>query len=76
MFPRWGDWNIEYTKKGVWNMRRRRATRTLAVLLAVVGAYRFRQSGLDVKGVLRNIVQGAAASVVEGLGQVRRQISV
>jgi len=52
------------------------ATRMVAVLLAVVGAYRFRQSGLDVKGVLRNIVQGAVASVLEGLGQVRRQISV
>jgi cation diffusion facilitator CzcD-associated flavoprotein CzcO len=54
-FPKWDDWNIAYTNKGIWNMRRIRAMRVLAVTLAVVGAYRVRQSGLgvrDAKGAL------------------------
>ncbi|KAF2832951.1 FAD/NAD(P)-binding domain-containing protein [Ophiobolus disseminans] len=77
-FPRWSDWNIEYTSKGIWNMRRRRATRILAMVLAIVGAYRLRRSGMgvgDVKRMLQKLVRGSAASVLQVLGDVRRQVS-
>ncbi|KAF1841159.1 FAD/NAD(P)-binding domain-containing protein [Cucurbitaria berberidis CBS 394.84] len=60
-FPKWDDWNIAYTSKGIWNIRRTKATRLLSVALAVVGAYRARQVGLglkDIKAVLRKLVQG------------------
>lgn len=59
-----------YTKKGIWNIRRRRFTRTLAVLLAIVGGYRFKQSGLglkDLRSMLQNVVQGCVASVMQAV---------
>lgn len=51
----------------------------LAILLAVVGAYRFRQSGLgvrDVKSAIRNIVQGSVASLVQLWGLARKRVAV
>jgi cation diffusion facilitator CzcD-associated flavoprotein CzcO len=79
MFPKWDDWNIVYTKKGVWNIRKTRAIRGLAVLLAVVGAWRLSQSGLgfgDLKGVMRNVLQGSIASLRQLAGVVREQIRI
>jgi cation diffusion facilitator CzcD-associated flavoprotein CzcO len=78
-FPKWNHWNIEYTKKGIWNIRRARAMRTLATLLAVVGAYRARQHGLgfaNIKGVLQSIVQGSVASLAYLGAVVKKQITV
>lgn len=54
-------------------------TRVLAILLAVVGAYRFRQSGLgvrDVKGAIRNVLQGSVASLVQVWGLARERLVV
>ena len=79
MFPKWDDWNIAYTKRGIWNIRRTRATRALAVLLAVVGAYRLRQSGMgfrDIKDAIRSLVQGSVASLGELLTLLRKQLTV
>jgi hypothetical protein len=53
--------------------------RALAILLAVVGAYRVRRSGLgvrDVKGVMRNIVQGSMVSLVQVWELVKKQVTV
>lgn len=78
-FPKWSDWNIVYTRKGIWNMRRRRATRVLAAVLAIVGAYRFRQSGLgvkDFKGMLQKVVQDSLASLVELRTVLQKQVGV
>jgi hypothetical protein len=72
-FPRWGDWNIEYTKKGMARMRVRRLVRTLAVVLAVGGMWRLRRSGLgvrDVSALVRGVVEGS----VRNLGQVAEMV--
>ncbi|KAH3918183.1 hypothetical protein HBI56_144170 [Parastagonospora nodorum] len=77
MWPKWADWNIEYTKKGLWNQRKMRAMRALAVLLAIVGAYRIRQSGKRVKDVresMRRAVEGAVGRAVQVLGVLREGI--
>jgi hypothetical protein len=53
--------------------------RTLAVLLAVVGAYRARQNGLglaSIKGVMRSIVQGSVASLAQLGAVVKKQMTV
>lgn len=79
MFPKWNDWNIAYTKKGIWAQQRTRATRLLAILLAIVGAYRLRQSGTgfrDVKDAIRSLVQGSVASLGELWAVLRKQIAV
>jgi len=65
-FPKWDDWNIAYTSKGVAKMRRTKAFRLLTLALAVVGAYKVRQSGLglqDIKAVLKNFLQGYVARI-------------
>jgi cation diffusion facilitator CzcD-associated flavoprotein CzcO len=78
-FPKWDDWNIAYTRKGIWSIRKTRAMRGLAVLLAVIGAYRARRSGLgirDAKGLMRSIIRGSLASLGQVVGMVREQIKV
>jgi len=68
LFPKWADWNIEYTKKGVAQKRKTRAVRLLALVLLAGGAYRLRQSGLgvkDVKAFLQNEVQRSVARIFQ-----------
>jgi hypothetical protein len=68
LFPKWADWNIEYTKKGVAQKRKTRAVRVLALALLVGGAYRLRQSGLsvkDLKAFVRKEVQGSVARIFQ-----------
>jgi hypothetical protein len=74
-FPRWNDWNIEYTNKGIAKMRARRAVRTLALMLAIGGVWRFKQSGLglkDVKSLLRGAVQGSIGNLNEVWEMMRK----
>ena len=52
--------------------------RTLAVVLAIVGAYRVRRRGLgvrDVKVTLQSVMQGSLASVLQILRQVKKQVA-
>jgi cation diffusion facilitator CzcD-associated flavoprotein CzcO len=76
-FPRWGDWNIEYTSKGIARKRMRAAARGLAVVLLVGGLVKAKRSGLgvgDVKGLLGGAVQVYVASVKEAWGMVRNAV--
>jgi hypothetical protein len=78
-FPKWDDWNITYTKKGIAKMRMRRAVRVLVVVLAVGGLWRLKLSGLrvnDVKGSLRCVLQGGVASVMDFWAIVRNAVLV
>lgn len=73
-FPKWNDWNIEYTNKGIARIRARRVVRALALVLVIGGAWRLWQSGLglkDVKGLLRGAVQASFRNIME----VREMIS-
>ncbi|KAF2706664.1 FAD/NAD(P)-binding domain-containing protein [Pleomassaria siparia CBS 279.74] len=68
LFPKWDDWNIEYTSKGRAQKRKTLAVRLLALILMVGGAYRLRQSGLgatDLKAFLRSGLQGVMSSVLQ-----------
>ena len=75
-FPRYNDWNIAYTSKGVSKIRRTRALRLLSATLAVVGVYRWRKSGLgvtDIRGMLQNVLQGVLATAVQAWTHVKNQ---
>ena len=50
MFPKWSDWNIQYTRKGLIKRRISQLVRTVALLTAILGAYYIRK---DVRGGLR-----------------------
>jgi hypothetical protein len=74
--PKWSDWNIEYTKKGKLHMVRTRTIRLLAVTLAMMAAYRAHQNGVsltDVKGVIRQMMQGSLARLLHVLTRAREQ---
>ncbi|CAG5156972.1 uncharacterized protein ALTATR162_LOCUS4765 [Alternaria atra] len=76
-FPRWNDWNIEYTNKGIARMRARRVVRTLALVLAIGGVWRFKQSRLglkDVKSLLRGAVQGSIGNLNEVWEMMRKAL--
>jgi cation diffusion facilitator CzcD-associated flavoprotein CzcO len=78
MFPRWQDWNIEYTQKGIMRMRVRRAVRGLAVVLLIGGLVKARQSGLgvgDVKRLVGGVVQVYVASVRDAWGMLRNAVT-
>lgn len=77
-FPKYNDWNIAYTSKGVSKIRRTRALRLLSVLLAIIGVYRWRKSGLsvgDIKGMLERVLHSALATAVEAYTLVKEKAS-
>lgn len=78
-FPKWDDWNIAYTSKGIAKVRQRKAIRLLTVALAIVGAYRIRQSGLgvqDAKDAMRGLVQGLLGRLVQLWTLVKSQVAL
>lgn len=50
MFPKWSDWNIRYTTKGLIKRRAGQTLRALALIAIIVGLYYIRK---DVRGGLR-----------------------
>lgn len=45
MFPKWKDWNLEYTPKGILRERLRKTLQYGLFVGAVVGAYQLKKSG-------------------------------
>ena len=79
MFPRWEDWNIEYTRKGRMKMWMRRVVRGLAVVLLVGGLVKARRSGLgvgDVKRLVGGVIGAYVESVRDAWGMVRNAVMV
>ena len=50
MFPKWSDWNIQYTTKGLLKQRIKQTLRIVTFLAGIVGLYSVRK---DVRGGLR-----------------------
>lgn len=50
MFPKWSDWNIQYTTKGLIKQRAKQTLRVVTLLASIVGLYYIRK---DVRGGLR-----------------------
>jgi len=75
-FPKYYHWNIAYTSKGLSKTRRTRALRMLGVTLAIIGVYRWRKSGLglkDIRGMMRNVLQGVLATAVQAWTVLKAQ---
>ena len=45
MFPKWSDWDIGYTRKGLIKRRIRQSLKFIAFAASIVGLYRMRWSG-------------------------------
>lgn len=50
MFPKWSDWNIQYTTKGLIKQRIKQTLRVVTLFTSIVGLYYIRK---DVRGGLR-----------------------
>lgn len=64
MFPKWSDWNIRYTTKGLVKQRVRQTLRVLALVAMIVGLYYIRK---DVRGGLRALDSFVKQNVKSGL---------
>lgn len=49
MFPRWSDWNIQYSSKGLIKQRIKQTVWTLLLAVGIMGGYYIRK---DVRGGL------------------------
>lgn len=76
MFPKWSDWNIEYTRKGLLKLQIQRALRVLAFIFTIYAAYTIRR---DVRGGLkafREVILGYVRRITHGiLGGLDRGVS-
>ncbi|KAF2189724.1 FAD/NAD(P)-binding domain-containing protein, partial [Zopfia rhizophila CBS 207.26] len=76
LFPKWSDWNVAYTKKGLAKKRTRQAMRLLTFAILIIGVHRIRQSGLgirDVKAHFQSLLQGVLAKAVQHWNLVKDQ---
>ena len=68
MFPKWSDWQIQYTTKGLIKRRICRTMKLLALAALIVGAYYLRK---DFQGGLKSlrtvIVQSTRLGLLRGL---------
>lgn len=75
MFPKWSDWNIQYTTKGLIKHRISRMIRTFILAATIVGAYYIRK---DVRGGLRTFLslirQNSIAGLLNVLNTLQRGI--
>ena len=68
MFPKWSDWNLNYTKKGLFKLYLRRGLKALLPFAAVAGVYRARSSGVgpvELVRLLRSFVVGGVVNVLD-----------
>ena len=54
MFPKWSDWDLQYTRKGLIKKQTQRALNILLFLSVIVAAYYLRQEGFSTFASLQN----------------------
>ena len=64
MFPKWNDWNIQYTTKGLVKQRIKQTLQVVTLLASIVGLYYIRN---DVRGGLRALDSSVRQMVKSGL---------
>ena len=71
MFPKWGDWNIEYTTKGLLKHRISQLLKVIALAAGIVGAWYIRH---DVSGGLMGILRLVRGYVKVGVLRLLIQV--
>lgn len=64
MFPKWSDWNIQYTTKGLVKQRIKQTLQVVTLLASIVGLYYIRN---DVRGGLRALDSSMKQIIKSGL---------
>ncbi|KAL8736242.1 MAG: hypothetical protein Q9166_000397 [cf. Caloplaca sp. 2 TL-2023] len=80
MFPKWSDWDFQYTRKGLLKKRARQALGILLFIAVIGGAYALRQQNSGVFSSLYNLNHLRRRYVKQGLinvwGLVNRAITM
>ncbi|KAF2761812.1 FAD/NAD(P)-binding domain-containing protein [Pseudovirgaria hyperparasitica] len=78
MFPRWRDWNIKYTTKGLWKLRLQAIFRLLAITSTIAVLLKMRSMGLDslesIKSVAGFALQMGVARGISSLKSVQASL--
>jgi len=68
MFPKWSDWNLKYTSKGLTKQRVKGGLVYTAFAAALIGAYYTRRNGGDIRSFFANIRFYSRYGIVKVLG--------
>ena len=81
MFPRWNDWNISYTSKGIRRRRVRRIIEVIAVAVMVLRLSQLRQKGYTlgdgprvVRASVKAVVEQGMHMLITGLDVLRERL--
>lgn len=58
MFPKWSDYNIEYTTKGLFKNRVFKLLKALTLAATIIGAFYIRKDPVGGLMTLRNLARG------------------
>lgn len=64
MFPKYSDWNIQYTRKGLLKRRLSQLLKVILLAASIVGAWYIRH---DVRGGLMGLMRAARGWVKVGV---------
>lgn len=64
MFPKWSDWNIQYTTKGLLKHRTSQILKVVALAASILGAYYLRY---DVRGGFMGMLRSVRGYVKVGV---------
>lgn len=67
MFPKWSDWDLQYTRKGLVKQQVTQALRLLLLVAVVVGAFGLRQGGSRTYPRLQDFSMLVQRSLKQGL---------
>lgn len=74
MFPKWSDWDIKYTRRGVIKARISKILKFLAFAATLVGIYWLQKSGVGLPGITSSLSAYLRAGVSRLLLPVYRGI--
>lgn len=82
MFPRWGDWNVKYTARGLRKRRLAQIVRAVSAMVALLALIRAWKSGLGLRdgptilrSYLRSALYGVLTSGIRGLDMLRARLA-
>jgi hypothetical protein len=75
MFPKYKDWNVTLTPKGVSKRRLSRNLRLLIWTLLFTGLYQAKKSGLSAKYLKNHIRNAIIAILATGVSGMQRLLS-
>ncbi|MCJ1354486.1 MAG: hypothetical protein MMC33_004475 [Icmadophila ericetorum] len=74
MFPKWTDWNVTYTNKGVLKNRLRKGLEYAGLAATIVLAYQLIKEGRSIIDFTRSLVRSGASLIQRGALYVQQHV--